>query len=154
VYLGSSQTVAELMVSLPVHPKLDLEPDGLHVAPDHGEQPSLIRDHFEGTSSAGYSFLPDNGIANVVIGVFPGPNGRGSVAAFLANRNIGILAAAEYATNPTLLNQLLDKLKEPTGHVPKYFQVAIQFVFQNGVPVSSRYLLHRELQIDENARVK
>ena len=154
VYLGSSQTVGELMHLLPVKPKLNLETDGLRIESDNGGKSSLIRDEFSGTSPSGYSFLGDDGIANTMIGVLPGPNGKGYVLAFLANRNVGILATVEYATDPAMLGRLLEKLRDPAGHIPKYFQVAIQFVFKNGVPVSSRYLVHREIQVDESSLTK
>jgi hypothetical protein len=149
VFLGSSTTITELLQSLPVLPQINLEPNGLRILSSKAGGPSFIRDDMAGDSASGYSsFLPDDGVAHAVISILPGPNGKTVVGNFAANLNAGLLAAVEYITDPTRLEQLNEKLRDVSGHIPQYFQVALEVTFKGGVPVSSRYLLHREVRFD------
>jgi hypothetical protein len=149
IFLGRSTAISELLESLPVLAQINLEPKGIRVLSPKTGASTFIGDEMVGDSASGYSsFTPDDGVANAVISILPGPNGKSTVANFAANLNAGLLAAVEFVMDPTRLEQLNEKLREESGHIPQYFQVALQVTFKGGVPVSSRYLLHREVRMD------
>jgi hypothetical protein len=151
VFLGGTKTFGETLASLPVKPEMTLDSTGLHILSAKDGKPAFFTDEMIGGSGSGLSSLPDDGVVNAVIGILPGPNGKGFVATFLSNLNTGILAAVEYATEPTLLRQLNEQLRDKSGRVPRYFQVALQVTFKGGVPISTRYSLHREVHLNPTA---
>ena len=151
IFLGGTKTFGEALHLLPAKTELNLEPTGLRVGSSKGGTSSFLEDEMIGASGSGLSTLPDDGVVNALIGVLPGPNGKGFVGTFLSNLNTGILAAVEYATEPTLLRDLNEKLRDASGHLPRYFQVALQVTFKGGVPINTRYSLHREVHLDSSA---
>jgi hypothetical protein len=154
IFLGTSNTGGDQAHSLPVEPQMNIEPTGLRVVSPKPGEPSFFRDELTGKSVSGYSSKADDGVVHAVIGILPGPGGRGIVGSFSANLNAGILEAVKYATDPISLRQLDEKLRDQSGHIPRYFQVAIEVTFRGGVAIRSRYLLHREIQVGVNALTK
>jgi hypothetical protein len=162
LFIGS-RNLYKLLTALPVKPEIVMESTGLRVLhPGKGE----------------LSFIPDGKIGNNgivadgeelhdLISVLPGPNGKGFVGVFTgsmgapafaatntgadvfaASMGAGSLPAIEYATDPASVEEFANRIKDKTGKIPTYFQVALGVTFKGGVPVSSHYLLGRELRIE------
>jgi hypothetical protein len=163
VILLGSRTLYELLSALPVKPEIVMEPNGLRILHPAPGEPAFIPDGKLGSDG----FVADNEELHVLIGVLPGPNGKGVVGVFtgslgagsFAARNtrpdgfansigVGSLPAVQYVTTAATLEEFATRIKEKTGKVPAYFQVAVGVKFKGGVPVSSRYLLSRELRIE------
>ena len=150
IFVGNVRNFGDLMSSLPVKAEIVLAPGGIRVLhPGNGEA-GFVPD----VGSTGFVSSPDDkdahaGEIHAVISVLPGPNGRGFVGSFLSNNSGGSLAAVEYATNPASVAELLGRLKDGNGRVPKYFQVALKVGLKGGLPTSSRFLLKREVQLEQ-----
>jgi hypothetical protein len=154
IFLGDNKTFGDALHAFPVRQEINLEPTGVRIVSPADGAPGFFGDGMIAANGSGLSSVSDDGVTNAVIGILPNPNGKGFVGTFLSNVNIGTLAAVEYATDPNLLRQLTDKLKDGSGRVPRYFQIAIEVTSRGGVPVSSRYVMHREVHLDSNALSK
>jgi hypothetical protein len=76
-----------------------------------------------------------------------GPNGKGDVLAFASNLNGGSLAAVEWFTNPELGKVIVERLRLPSGEIPRYYQIGLKVKFRGGVPTDTSYLMQRVLQL-------
>jgi len=164
LFVGGTKTFSQLLDALPVKPEMILEKTGLRILhPRQGESA-----FFPDPSIDASGLVADNGELHALISVLPAPDGKGVVGSFLASFGTGSLAASgsgdgfaaslgagslaavEYATNPGSVQELIDRIKDNKGRVPRYFQVALGVRFKGGVPISSRYLLSRELRLESN----
>ena len=75
----------------------------------------------------------------------PGPLGKTAVLSFLRNRTWGRLGAIRSFTDPALARALVTKLREPSGEMPRSYQIVLRVEFRDGVPTNVCYVLHREL---------
>ena len=152
--LGTTKSIGDLLASLPVKAEMIMDPTGLRVLhPGNGEA-GFYPDQMIG--GAGTVSPPDDGDAHsgnahALISILPGPDGKGFVGSFVANDSGASLAAVEYATNPASIEELLGQLRDESGRVPRYFQVALKVAFRGGVPTGSRYFLKREVRPERNA---
>ena len=73
------------------------------------------------------SQTPDDNLpeTHALISLLPAPNETGARLYLTATTSIGILAAVEAVTNPAVTDEVFARLKEPTGRLPRYFQLAI-----------------------------
>jgi hypothetical protein len=151
IFLGGTRTFGEVLRMLPAKTDLTLEAGGLRISSPKTGTSSFVPDGMIWDSGSGRSAIPDDGVVNTLIEMLPGPNGKGYVATFLSHLNTGVPAAVEYVTDPGLLRDLMTKLRDGSGHLPRYFQVALQVTFKGGVPINTRYTLHRDVHLDSGA---
>jgi hypothetical protein len=165
VLLMGSKNLYDLLTALPVKPEIIMESNGLRVLHPGKGEPNFIPDGKIGTNG----FVADGEELHALIGIFPGPDGKGAVGAFTGSMGAGSFAAAntrgegfaasmgagslpavEYATNPASVEELASRMRDKTGRMPAYFQVALGVTFKGGVPVRTHYLLGRELRIEHS----
>jgi hypothetical protein len=156
LFLGS-KNVHEVLSALPVNLEIISEPTGLRVLhPGEGE-PGFIPDAYDQELHALISVLPGPS-GKGFVGIFSGSLGPEAFAAkdtraegFADSLGAGCLPAVEYATSPASLEEFASRIKDKAGKIPAYFQVALGVKFKGGVPISSHFLLGRELRIEHAA---
>jgi hypothetical protein len=121
-----------------------LEPTGLRIVYPKTGEPAFLSDLTVGGRRL--PSAPEDGEVHAIISRLPGPNGAGVVQSFSSNLNTGTLAAVQWVTDPVLVRTLLDQLRDRSGNIPRYYQVALKVVFRGGVPTNTSFLLQREVQ--------
>lgn len=79
-----------------------------------------------------------------------GLHGRGEITILAATSTGGSRAAVEYVTIPHYAEQLVEKLRMPSGALPKQFQVVVRARYKSDVPIEISYVTHHVLP--ESAR--
>jgi hypothetical protein len=107
--------------------------------PQPGEPERLV-DEFPGGPH-------EDGTTYLLTSLTPGLQGGGQVLNFAGSQTPASIAAAQWYTGPALATALAGILRKPSGELPRYYQVVIEVRFRDGIPVETRYLFHRELQV-------
>jgi hypothetical protein len=143
VLVGTPRSFGDLLQSMPAKLELELDATGIRVLHPGKNEPSALGDQ----TVRGYSSptAPEDGEVYALITRMPGPNGQGTVASFSSNLSPGTLAAVQCFTEPKLASPLIDRLRDRSGAIPRYFQLALQVRFKGGVPTETSYVLHRVL---------
>jgi len=138
--LGPPRFFVSRMGSMPVSLEITEAADGFHVVhPRQGEQALFpYRDQA--------SFFSEDGKASVLVTHAPGPAGNTDVEIFASNSTFGRMGAIDAFTDPVFARTLTGKLRDSSGHLPRYFQVLLMVSYKGGVPTETSYVLHRELQ--------
>ncbi len=76
----------------------------------------------------------------------PGLHGHGEIMVLASSASEGTWAAVEYVTQPGYARDLVQRLRQPDGTVPKAFQVLVRARFQDHVPTEVSYVTHRVLE--------
>lgn len=143
VLLGTPRSFRELLQGMPAQLELDLDSTGIRILHPAKDEPGVLDDSTVRSSRS--PVVPDNGEVYAIITRMPGPNGEGTVASFSSNLNPGTLAAIQCFTEPRLAPGLISKIRDGSGSIPRYFQVALRVRFKGGVPTETSYVLHRVL---------
>jgi hypothetical protein len=139
LYIGSQVFFQNQFSDLPVKLDLDNSPPGIHNrAPQRGE-PEILSD----TVPVGVS---DDGETYVLITHAPGPLGNSEVESFTSRRTPGRLAAVQWVTDPKYAKMLVSKLRDPSGKMPRYYQVVLKVTYRAGVPTQTSYVFHHEIR--------
>jgi hypothetical protein len=143
VLVGTPRSFRELLQGMPAQLELELDSSGIRILHPLKDEPAVLHDQI----GRGYlsPTAPDDGEVYAVITRMPGPNGAGTVASFSGNLNPGTLAAIQCFTEPRLAATVISKLRDSSGSIPRYFQVALRVRFKGGVPTETSYVLHRVL---------
>jgi hypothetical protein len=80
-----------------------------------------------------------------LISAVPGLHGSGEIIAFGGSSSSALWAAVEYMTEPRYASELVAKLRNSDGELPRHYQVVIHARFQALVPVEIKYVTHRVL---------
>ena len=122
---------------LPAAEELVPEDHGFtNLHPRIGEPRNFV-DEFEHDWSSGGAYA--------LISHLPGALGKGDVLFFGSRHSAGREAAVQWLSDPTHARMLFEKMKSPTGKIPRYYQVLLKAKFKNGTLVDTSYVLHREL---------
>jgi len=99
------------------------------------------------------SFIDENsrqtGISYVLVSHAPGPLANTDVMSFSGRSGSGMIGAVAWFVEPASAKELIAKLRKPSGEIPRYYQVVLKVRFQDGVPLETSYVLHRELRASE-----
>jgi len=117
-------------------------------------EPLNLHDSYSSIQDVQVNTVPDEGEIYVLITSTPGPLGKGEVRSFNCNHNPGLYAAMQWFTNPQFARILVDKLKAPSGEVPRSFQLVLDVQFKDSVPTQVSYVMHRELHIPGPAQAQ
>lgn len=139
IVIGSTRFFNQL-ASMPVKTELLLEPGvGIRNLKPQGQEPANFVDANE----------RQTGIAYILVSHTPGPLGNTDVMSFAGRSGAGITGAVAWFAEPASARDLTTKLRRPSGEVPRYYQVVLKVRFQDGVPLETSYVLHRELRTSE-----
>lgn len=73
----------------------------------------------------------------------PGLHDRGDIMVLASSSTEGTWAAVEYVTEAAHAREIVNKLRQPSGDLPKSYQVLIKAKFKEQVPVEISYVTHR-----------
>jgi hypothetical protein len=122
-------------LELPLVPVLE----GVKNMQPRAGEPALFTDNFSTAPS-------EEGVAYALVSHLPGPLRSHDIESFTSNRSAGYLGAIRSFTDPTSARELVAKLKNPNGEIPRYYQVLFKVRFKDDVPLETTYILSRTLQ--------
>jgi len=138
IYIGSPKFFNQQLGSMPVRTELYLEPRvGVHNPNPRAQEAAIYVDEYPQSRVTG--------IAYTLVSHTPGPLGHGDVISFAGRNGAGILGAVGMFTQTDGARMLLAKIRTPSGEIPRYYQTLLKVRFQDGVPLETSYVLHREL---------
>jgi len=145
ILVGSFRVLEEQLRGLPVDLLIVRDERGVrNLQPENG-QPALLTDNFRSIIDEYSSSPMDPGELHAVITCAPGPLGSTTVLAFTSGYSVGTLGAVQAFTTPALAKELLEKLRKPSGELPRYYQIVIKVKYKEDVPNEVAYVMHREL---------
>ena len=136
ILIGPEIMFEQKLSGVQLHPDLVPAPGGIRNLHPRTGEPELFAD-------AAASSKPDDGEVYALISSAPGPLGNTHFASFTSSRTWGRQGAVEAFTDPTLAKSVLDRIKTPSGAIPRCFQVVLKVRFRDGVPVDVVYVTHR-----------
>ena len=115
-----------------------IEPNGIRNRKPQPGEPVFLEDHMlPGRASEGET--------HALISLTPGLSGVGELLVIAGNASADTFAAAEWLTQPWHAKELVNRLRTPSGEIPKYYQVVLKVAFKQGIPVQSSYVFHHVL---------
>ena len=139
MFLGPPRFFGDKLNGLPVSLEIVEGSTGFQVLhPAKGEQP-----FYEFRDPPG--FLSEDGEACILITRAAGPGGNSDVMTFAGNSTFGRAGAVSALTEPGFAAMLASRMRGPSGHIPRYFQLLLRVRYKGGVPTETSYLLHREI---------
>jgi hypothetical protein len=96
--------------------------------------------------SDNYSTAPtEEGVAYALVTHLPGPLRSHDIESFTSSRSAGYVGAVRWFTDAPLAHELVAKLKDKNGVMPRYYQVLFKVRFRDDVPTETTYVLSQEL---------
>jgi len=142
IYVGAERIIAAQLQSLPVKFAYSYDYLGItNARPQPGESPL-----FADPPAVNAGDASEDGESFALVSHFPGPAGQGEITTYTSNSAPARLAAVQWFTTPAGARDLVERLKKPSGQIPKYYQVILKIKFKAGVPVETAYVRHRELE--------
>jgi hypothetical protein len=84
----------------------------------------------------------------------PGLYGNGEVLYLSGNRISSITGEVQAFTDAMFAKTLVSKMKKADGSLPRYYQVVLKVKSMDTMPIEVSYVLHRELQAQEQSSRK
>lgn len=146
VFIGPAKFNLQLR-DLPVDQDFVVRGPGIeNLRPRPGE-PAFVED---GIAMSGQP-EDQSGTTYGLISRLPGLHGRGDILVLAGSWTEGTLAAAQYVTTESYVQDLFRRIRLPDGRLPKHYQLLIRCRFLQQVPVEISYVTHHVLQMDETA---
>ncbi len=117
---------------------LVMEAEGVRNRKPQPGEPAFLEDHI-------VPGKPSEGETHALISLMAGPSGAGQLLTIAGNASPDTLAAAEWLTQPWRAKELVGRIRDRSGEMPKYFQVVLKVSFKQGIPVESSYVFHHVL---------
>lgn len=139
IYVGASVFFTERFVGLPAAIDFDFDyaRGGIKNAhPGPGEL-AFYPERLENASESGELYA--------IVTHVPGPSGSGDVTSFTSMRTPSRLGAVQWFTEADHAGELVGKMKNAAGQMPRYFQVLLQVKFKDSVPTQTAYVTHHDL---------
>jgi hypothetical protein len=86
-----------------------------------------------------------------LVSMLPGPMGRTTVLTLSGNHSWGLLSSVQSLMEPAFARVLVEKLKEPSGRIPSYYQLVLRVKYRDGTPTNASYVTHRALTLTQNS---
>jgi hypothetical protein len=138
VFLGPPKFNLQLQAVAMTH-DLVVEGDGIrNLKPKPGE-PTFLTDRFDSSRA-------NEGETHALITRAAGPSGAGELLIVAGNGSADTMAAADWLTQPWHARELVERMRDASGKIPRKFQIVLKVVFKQGIPVQSSYVFHRVLQ--------
>jgi hypothetical protein len=142
IYVGAERIIATQLQSLPVKFAYSYDYMGIATLQPEPGDPSLFAD----PPAVNARDASEDGESFALVSHFPGPAGQGEIATYTSNSAPARLAAVQWFSTPAGARDVVERLKQPSGRLPRYYQVILKIKFKAGVPVETSYVKHRELQ--------
>jgi hypothetical protein len=143
ILLAPPQRIDERQSALPVKPAFTSEKDGIrNLRPSVGE-PLMYEDAEDHQESDGKGLE--------LVSVLPGPLGRTTVVSFAGTHAWGVIGCVQALTDPAFGRTVVQKLREPSGQLPRYYQIIIRVGYRDGTATDASYVTHRALTLTQNS---
>jgi hypothetical protein len=142
VYVGAERIIEGKLQSLPVQLEFMYDFAGVRNAHPRAGEPELFADPVASLANP----PSEEGESYALVSRIPGPAGQGEMQAFTSNSAPARIAAVQLATSPEGARDMLERLKTPSGQLPRYYQVVLKVKFKGGVPTETSYVAQRELR--------
>jgi hypothetical protein len=126
---------------IPVEQDIILDRDGIRNLHPHADEPPYIPDE-----DAPRPVTSSISQAYALITRMPGLHGEGDVIVCASNWTVGTLAAILYVTREDSAQQLVDRMRLPSGKLPRYYQVVVRSKVKGFTPLDVSYVFHHELK--------
>ena len=136
VLIGPAIMFDQKLVGIQLQPELTPAPDGIRNLHPRAGEPAFFAD-------ASSISTPEDGEVYALISRAPGPLGNTNFVSFTSSRAWGRQGAVQAFTDPALAKMLLERIKTPSGEIPRYFQIVLKVKFRDTVPVNISYVMHR-----------
>jgi hypothetical protein len=146
VFIGPAAGNRQLE-AVPVDQQIALEPQGIRNLNPHPGEPAFLADHPSHSSQ-------DIEESHALISHVPGLYGNGDILYLSGNQISSVMAAVQALTDPALARTLVAKMKNASGQVPRYYQLALKVKSMDDMPVDISYVFHRELSATRNTLAK
>lgn len=138
ILIGPEVVIDPKLPGIQLKPALVQTPDGIRNLNPRPGEPAFLADQRFGSA-------PNDGEAYALISHAPGPLGNGVIQTFTSSRTWGREGAVQAFTNAALARTLVNKLRKPSGQIPRYYQVVVRVKFADGIPTDVSYVLSRDL---------
>jgi hypothetical protein len=143
IFVGPTVGKPQIQAIPPVDAAFVMTPEGVrNVRPEAGEAAFMADPPSKSTTS-------DVEESHALISSLPGLYGNGSILYFEGNQIASVMGAVQAMTDPDLAKQLVSRLKEKDGTLPRYYQVVLKVKAMDETPVDISYVAHRELTISK-----
>ncbi len=142
VYVGAERIIEGKLQSLPVQLEFMYDFAGVRNAHPRAGEPDLFADPVASLANP----PSEEGESYALVSRIPGPAGQGEMQAFTSNSAPARIAAVQLATSPEGARDMLERLKTPSGQLPRYYQIVLKVKFKGGVPTETSYVAQRELR--------
>jgi hypothetical protein len=140
--LGTGKALNQQLASMPVKVEFESRWDGIHnLNPRAGEAGTYL-------DEISFSGGEQDGMIYALISHLPGPRGYGDVQSFASSLSAGRIAALQGFTDPEEARRLVNRIRNASGQIPRYYQVLLKVRFRAGVPIETSYVLHRALIVE------
>jgi hypothetical protein len=146
VFIGPSAGNRQLE-AVPVDQQITLEPQGIRNLNPRPGEPAFLADHASHSSQ-------DIEESHALISHVPGLYGNGDILYLSGNQISSVMAAVQALTDPALARTIVAKMKNASGQMPRYYQVALKVKSMDDMPVDISYVFHRELSATRNTLAK
>jgi hypothetical protein len=138
ILVGRQARFAEQLTGSPITPQLTTDAAGIvNLHPNPGE-PQQFLNHSDGSD--------DQGEAYALVSRLPGPEGGGQIQIFSSQSTVGYMSAIQWFSDPAMANGTLQRLRTPSGQMPRYYQVVLKVRYKDFVPTETNWVLTRQLQ--------
>lgn len=136
IFLGP--VTGKQMEAIPEDQQLVVEQNGIRNLKPRPGEPAFLSDHpVEGSQELDES--------HALITQVPGLYGNGQILYFSGNGIPSVMAAVQAFTTPTLARQLVARMKDAHGSLPRSYQVVLRIRSMEDMPVEISYQFHHEL---------
>jgi len=146
VFIGPAAGNRQLE-AVPVDQQFALEPQGIRNLKPRSGEPAFLPDHPSHSSQ-------DVDESHALISHIPGLYGNGDILYLSGNQISSVMAAVQALTDPALAHTLVAKMRNSSGQMPRYYQVALKVKSMDDMPVDISYVFHRELSAARNTLAK
>lgn len=115
-----------------------LDVQGIHNTQPLSGEPSLFADRLPADPT-------DTEESFALVSRVPGLYGNGEVLYLSGNRVAAITGGVQAFTDPKFAATLVSEMKDASGKLPQYYQVVLKVRAMDGMPIDTRYVLHRTL---------
>jgi hypothetical protein len=138
IYVGASVFFTDRFNGLPAAIDLDYVPGGgiRNAHPGSGEL-AVYPEQYQNASETGELYA--------IVTHVPGPAGSGDVTSFTSMRTPSRLGAVQWFTDAVHAGELVGKMRNAAGQMPRYYQVLLKVTFKDSVPTQTSYVLHHDL---------
>lgn len=138
ILIGPEIIIDPKLPGIQLKPALLQTPEGIRNLNPRAGEPAFFADKRFGSA-------PNDGEAYALVSHAPGPLGSGVIQTFTSSRTWGREGAVQAFTNAALARSLVNKLRKPSGQIPRYYQILVRVKFADGIPTDVAYVLHRDL---------